>query len=76
MRLDSLVQVVFSEQEVKEALLLRLDLEANDLVEGSPENKRIRQLIKHIESETGCLEWEGNNLILLADGIAFSEELG
>jgi len=73
MQVESLVSVSFTEEELKEALLLMLQCEMNDTVYGTPEHTSKQEIIEHIQSETCSMDWVNGKFVLSADGVASSK---
>lgn len=74
MKVESLIGVTFTEDEVKEGLLCLLECELNDTVCNTPEYQRRKALIDHIKNTYTRIELEEGKFQLLADGIATVED--
>jgi len=75
--IDYLVQVRFSQEDMVDAAVTRLELDMNDEVPGSEKYKRLNKIISHARSSKHtCVESDGENgFILIVDGVAIEETL-
>lgn len=76
MNIESLITLTFSETEVKEALIMLLDLKRNDTVASTPEFDKLSKLIEHAKNTTSMIDvTKDGNFNLLLDGVCFNEEV-
>ena len=74
MKVENLVSIVFTEDEVIEGMKLLMQCEMNDCVSGTPEHDRKENLINHLHNTTARVELDEGKFMLLMDGIAKTEE--
>lgn len=76
MNIESLITLTFSETEVKEALIMLLDLKRNDTIASTPEFDKLSKLIEHAKNTTSMIDvTKDGSFNLLLDGVCFNEEV-
>lgn len=75
MKVDSLINLVFSEDEVREALVLLMDCKRNDLLHTDPEHKRLSRIINHVQCHQVSMDWTTEGFAVSVDGIHTSDDL-
>lgn len=75
MKVENLVGITFNEEEVKEALLMLMDCEMNDLLHTDPKHQRLSKLINHVRNNISSLDWVDSDMYMSLDGVCDTEEL-
>lgn len=76
MTLDKLINLNFSEQEIKEGILRILDGKRNNLMYSDPKYTELSQLIEHIENNHTYLEAnKDGSFSLVVDGVVSQENI-
>lgn len=76
MRVENLVTVVFTQDELLEAMVGLLSCEVNDLVAGTPEHTKRERIFNHLQDEKTYtrVEMHDNEYHLISDGETLAEE--
>jgi len=74
MIVENLVTIVFTQDEVIEAMKALMSCKMNDLVAGTPEHTRRENILAHLHDTTSRIEVEEDRYQLMIDGVASSEE--
>lgn len=69
MEIESLITIVFSEDELKESLLAMLDASRNDLLYTDPKHEQLTKLIEHARSNSCSLDWIDGKFHMSIDGV-------
>ena len=76
MLVRKMFELVLSQAELKEAILGQVEVEMNDFVAGTPEWKRLYNIIAFLRSSKNVMmDWEDDNLVLSHDGVFETENL-
>lgn len=75
MRLDKLITVVFTHEELKEALIGLLDCDRNELLFSDPKHVQLSEIIDHAKDSTVDMEWIDGEFFMSIDGVIQKEEL-
>jgi hypothetical protein len=76
MKIDHLCSAKFTWTEVQGILADVIEMEANDQVQGSPENQRLLKIAEKARGPYSCVETDEDGLILMIDGVAYEEDFG
>ncbi len=76
MEIEHLCHIKFSWKEVRRALADCIEVEANDLTAGTPENERLLDLAEKARDPHSGIETEDGGLVLMINGVAFTETIG
>lgn len=73
MKVENLISVVFTEEELKEALICFMEFDLNDTTPGTPEYEKRSSIIEHARKSTVAMEWNDGKFYLCIDGVASTE---
>lgn len=77
MKIDHLCHVRFTWDELKEVLADCIEMEANEIIAGTPKNRQLLDMAKQARKEHSYVEIEAvpDGVVLCIDGVAYTEEL-
>lgn len=73
MKVDNCISVSFTEEELKDALIIKIECALSDLVPGTSEFDRLENLIEHLKNNECIMEWYEGEFVLTSDGILEDE---
>lgn len=73
MKIRKSIDIAFSHEDVKEALILLLDCELNDTVCNTTEYHKRKGIIDRLKKESTTIDCCEDNLYLLCDGVEIED---